>query len=92
MSAEQVEEHFERWGLKNETNWCQDGKIPEVNESSMTRRDVHSNVGELAAHFPVCGRVRIMCSMLQRLTTENKTDWNENVREDVIEKLGLYIT
>ena len=88
VSAEEIKEHFERWGLKtkpietlggkssirvlglkvnSDFSWCRDGKIPEVNESTMTRRDMHRYFRELTAHFTVCGRLRIMCNGLMRV-------------------------
>jgi len=44
-------------GLRVDKNlkWSRDGPIPQVKEGQLTRRDVHSFVGELLGHYPRAG-------------------------------------
>lgn len=60
-------------------NWVRDGAIPLVKDGPMSRRDVHSFVGELLGHYPRAGWLRVACAFIQRTTAEEKIEWEEEV-------------
>ena len=60
-------------------NWVRDGDVPSVKESRMSRRDVHSFVGELLGHYPRAGWLRVACAFIQRSTAEEGVGWDEEV-------------
>jgi len=80
-------------GLKIDKNyiWTRDGDFPKLNCKSLTRKEAHSFIGELIGHFPVCSRLRIMSSMIQRMTAAESNDWNDIVSDEVMDKLKLIV-
>jgi len=70
--------------VNRDFSWERDGKINELNEEPITRRKIHSFVGETVSHFPVAGKARIMCSMLQRMTASEHVSWDDTVSEKIL--------
>lgn len=61
--------------------WKRDVPVPDSPETDMTRRQVYSLCGKFVGHYPVCGRIRIMCSYIKRLTVD--IDWDDKVPQTI---------
>ena len=60
-------------------NWTCDRPLPACSPSPLTRRQLHSWIGELVGHFLVAGWLRIACGYLQRCTAEEKLGWDDEI-------------
>ena len=76
-------------GLKIDKNlkWTRNSEIPMPKIENMTRRELHQYLGELLGHFPVRGKLRIMCAMMQRFSAMDCEDWDKTISEDLIDKV-----
>lgn len=54
----------------------------------MSRRDIHSFVGELLGHYPRAGWLRVVCADIQRSTAEDRVEWDEEVAEEMRALVG----
>lgn len=67
--------------------WKRDGEIPRIeaylSKGHLTRREVHGIAGEWLGHYPVAGWLRVATAVLQRLTAEEKIDWDDQVSNAV---------
>jgi len=69
--------------------WTRDHKLPEAKcEGRLTRREVHSILGEWLGHLPVAGWLRVACAFVQRCTAKEKTGWDEYVSSDIMLKMS----
>lgn len=64
--------------------WGRDKRLAPIDEEELTRRQVHSLVGEWVGHLPVAGWLRVACGYLQRRTAETCTGWDEKVGCEVM--------
>lgn len=67
--------------VDNNFRWKRDGKLPEIPEKKITRRETHSILGEWLGHFPVAGWLRVACAFIQRSTAKDGVQWDEYVSE-----------
>ena len=75
--------------VNKDFSWQRDGLIGEIKDGPVTRRKLHSFVGETVSHFPVAGKVRLMCSMLQVIEIHNRAHFGiERTLELCKEKFG----
>ena len=76
-------------GLKvlSDMTWTRDGILPNSLKDQMTRREVHSILGEWVGHYPVAGWLRVASSFIQRCTAQECSGWNGSVNESIMEKL-----
>ena len=63
-------------------NWSRDSAVPFVGEGRVSRRDVHSFVGELLGHYPRAGWLRVACAYVQRSTADEGAGWDEEVGKE----------
>ena len=77
-------------GLKvsEQLTWSRDNTLPLVSTNDVTRRELHSWIGELVSHFPVAGWLRVYCGYLQRCTAMEKLKWDANVGVDIFSKVS----
>lgn len=77
-------------GLSVDTQrtWSRDGKLPVVASQGLTRRELHSWIGELVGHYPVAGWLRVACGYLQRCTAAEKVDWDRVVSQETQSKVN----
>ena len=68
-------------------NWGRDCKLPAVISSGLTRRALHSWIGELVGHYPVAGWLRVACGYFQRCTAAKRTDWDCEVSLEMQKKV-----
>ena len=80
--------------VDKQLNWSRDSKLPTVPKQGLTRRVLHSWIGELLGHYPVANWLRVACGYLQRCTAAEKIGWDNKVSdetrakvEDVVAKL-----
>ena len=76
-------------GLRVDQNgsWARDSPLSAIVEAvqqGITRRQVHSLVGEWLGHFPVGGWLRAAGGYLQRCTAKDGGGWDEPVSEHVL--------
>jgi len=78
-------------GLKidKDFKWSREKVLPKVNENNLTRRELHKYIGELLGHFPVCGKLRIMCAMLQRLSALESDNWDKMISNELMSRVSL---
>ena len=67
--------------------WSRDSELPTVPSGHLTRRQLHSWIGELVGHYPVAGWLRVACSYLQRCTAAEHIGWDDPVSEEIREKV-----
>ena len=72
-------------GLKVNKNyvWSRDGNLLDVPLNRMTRRQAHRLVGNWIGHLPIAGWLRVVCSLVQRLTASEKIGWNEDISDEL---------
>ena len=63
--------------------WRRDGELPTKPSNGMTRRALHSWVGELVGQFPVAGWLRVACGYLQRCTATEGIAWDSVISEGI---------
>ena len=68
--------------------WSREKPLPKVPPGRLTRRQVHSLVGEWLGHFPVCGWLQVSCAYLQRCTAQEQIDWDEEVSQETVRKVS----
>ena len=75
-------------GLRVDGNlhWTRDGTLPQIEEDRLTRRQLHSRVGELVGHFPVAGWLRPACAALQRSSAQDGVGWDEFISDSTFRK------
>ena len=73
--------------VDNVYNWARDGDLPACPSGSLTRRQLHSWIGELIGHFPVAGWLCVACGYLQRCTAEEKLGWDDAVSKSTLAKV-----
>ncbi len=61
--------------------WSRDAALPTVPEGELSRKDVHSLVGNWVGHYPRAGWLRVACAYLQRCTSADGVDWGDPVSE-----------
>ena len=64
--------------------WRRDGALPAASQPLLTRRQMHSFLGEWVSHFPVAGWLRVACALLQRATADDGVNWDAPVSEDTM--------
>lgn len=64
--------------------WGRDSVLSQVDENTLTRRQVHSIVGEWVGHLPVAGWLRVACGYVQRMTAEMGAAWDDRVSPEVM--------
>ena len=67
--------------------WGRDSEIAQIGESALTRRQVHSIVGQWVGHLPVAGWLRVACGYIQRMTAEMGAAWDGKVSPEVMDIL-----
>lgn len=67
--------------VDEQLGWGRDGPIPSLPPGPVTRRKLHSWIGELVGHYPVAGWLRVACGYLQRCTAAEKIGWDDAVSE-----------
>ena len=67
--------------------WGRDRPLPVVSEQRLTRRQVHSVLGEWIGHFPVVGWLRVVCGFLQRSTANDGVKWDAPVSAETMDHL-----
>lgn len=77
-------------GLKihSDFTWHRDGILLKKEAKNLSKREMHSIIGELIGHFPVCGWLRVACSYLQRIIATEHSDWDDQVSKPVLEYLN----
>jgi transposase InsO family protein len=68
--------------------WSRDSRLPSLSPGRLTRRELHSWIGELLGHFPVAGWLRVMCGYLQRCTAGERIGWDDPVGDGTREKVA----
>jgi hypothetical protein len=69
-------------------SWSRDSSLPAVTSRGVTRRALHSWIGELIGHFPVAGWLRVAGGYLQRCTANEKIGWDSPVSEETQTKVN----
>ena len=68
-------------GSNEEVLWTRDSEIPKYAEK-ITRRQLYSLCGKTTGHYPVCGKLRILCSYLKRRSKNLK--WDEYLDSEMM--------
>jgi ribonuclease HI len=73
--------------VNDKLRWSRDRQLPVVGEHPLTRRQVHSVLGEWIGHFPVAGWLRVACGFLQRCTASDNIKWDAQVSAYTMSRL-----
>ena len=72
--------------LKDMT-WNRDSVLPKILKNRLSRREVHSILGEWVGHYPVAGWLRVASSFIQRCTAQDCDGWDKKVDDEIMKKL-----
>ena len=68
--------------------WSRDSKLPTISTQNLTRRALHSWIGELVGHYPVASWLRVACGYLQRCTAAERVGWDSQVSDEIRSKVN----